>query len=137
MPREQPFRGLDVAIDLPAVPSSAGVARGALADVLRGEPDTDACDTAALLLTELVTNAARHVGGVMHLELGVDRDTVRVAVLDDSSARPCAAALPDWDSESGRGLFLVEALSDRWGSDALPEGKRVWFELDVHHEVVG
>ncbi|MDF3303324.1 ATP-binding protein, partial [Streptomyces sp. K1PA1] len=33
---------------------------------------------------------------------------------------------------SGRGLFLVDALSDRWGVEADPagSGKTVWTELD-------
>jgi hypothetical protein len=29
----------------------------------------------------------------------------------------------------GRGLWLVEALAARWGCEALPDGKRVWFEV--------
>lgn len=130
---DEPSACVSLAIDLPAVPASAGLARGALAGVLQRETDVDARETAALLVTELVTNAARHVGGTMHLEVGVDHDTLRVAVSDASPYLPTAAALPDWDSESGRGLFLIETLSDRWGSDALPKGKQVWFELCVHH----
>ena len=34
------------------------------------------------------------------------------------------------DAESGRGLFIVEYLADRWGHEAVPTGgKTVWFEL--------
>lgn len=32
---------------------------------------------------------------------------------------------------SGRGLFLVDKLSDRWGVDLLPRGKTTWFEMRV------
>ena len=129
---DEPSRCVGLAIDLPAVAASAGVARGALAGVLQRGTDADARDTAALLLTELVTNAARHVGGTMHVEVDVEQNTVRVAVCDSSPFLPGTGALPGWESESGRGLFLIEALSDRWGTDALPEGKRVWFELATH-----
>ncbi len=125
-------RCVGLSIDLPAVAASAGVARGALAGVLQRGTDSGARDTAALLLTELVTNAARHVGGTMHVEVDVEQDTVRVAVCDSSPYVPGAAGLPGWESESGRGLFLIETLSDRWGADALPEGKRIWFELATH-----
>lgn len=118
-------------LDLPAVPSSAGLARGALSGVLQRSSDHDARDTAELLLTELVTNAARHVGGVMHVEVGVSEDTIRVLVCDDSRVLPHAPELPEWESESGRGLFLLEELSDRWGAHTMPTGKCVWFELSV------
>jgi hypothetical protein len=33
---------------------------------------------------------------------------------------------------SGRGLFLIDKLADRWGVDLLPRGKTAWFELRVH-----
>ncbi|MFE7413956.1 ATP-binding protein [Streptomyces laurentii] len=35
------------------------------------------------------------------------------------------------DEESGRGLFLVAALADRWGIEYVTTGKRVWCELDA------
>ena len=118
-------------LNLPAVPASAAIARGVLDEVLLAPKDDEARDTAALLLTELVTNAARHVGGTMRVEVAVTHDTLCVRVCDTSPLLPAAANLPDWDSESGRGLFLLEALSDRWGAQTIPTGKCVWFELHV------
>ncbi|GAA1901502.1 hypothetical protein GCM10009716_09170 [Streptomyces sodiiphilus] len=46
---------------------------------------------------------------------------------DKSRARPvpCTAASTD---TGGRGLEIVEALSERWGTDLLGRGKRVWAE---------
>ena len=134
---DTPSRCVALAIELPAVPASAVLARGALSGVLQREADEDTRDTAALLLTELVTNAARHVGGSLRLEVLVEQETLRVEVLDGSPYLPAAPALPEWASESGRGLFLIEALADRWGADALPEGKRVWFELTVQERETG
>lgn len=118
-------------LDLPADAASAGVVRGAVASLLQRHVDQDARDTATLLVTELVTNAARHVGGALHVEAGVCDTTLRVEVCDGSRCLPVLAGLPDWESESGRGMVLLDALSDRWGAEAIPTGKRVWFELMV------
>jgi serine/threonine-protein kinase RsbW len=118
-------------LNLPAVPASAAIARGVLDEVLLAPKDDEARDTAALLLTELVTNAARHVGGTMRVEVAVTHNTLCVKVCDASAVLPHLANLPEWDSESGRGLFLLEALSDRWGAQELSTGKCVWFELHV------
>jgi anti-sigma regulatory factor (Ser/Thr protein kinase) len=52
-----------------------------------------------------------------------------VEVADEQQDTPVLFGVPDVLQESGRGILLVERLSDRWGSDALPTGKRVWFEL--------
>ena len=37
---------------------------------------------------------------------------------------------PGPDTVTGRGLMLVDALTDRWGSAPTDDGKVVWFELD-------
>ena len=36
-----------------------------------------------------------------------------------------------WDARGGRGLHLVEALSNRWGVQDGRRGKQVWFELKL------
>jgi hypothetical protein len=38
---------------------------------------------------------------------------------------------PSESRASGRGLFLVDTLSTRWGVSARAKGKQVWFELDL------
>ena len=38
---------------------------------------------------------------------------------------------PTRDEMGGRGMAIVDALSRRWGCDALPAGKVVWAELDA------
>jgi two-component sensor histidine kinase len=106
--------------------------RRALADLLADHADQDVNDTAALLVTELVTNAARHAGGDLRVRAGLRTDTLLVEVSDVSPQLPELVGLPAWEDESGRGLVLVDALADRWGSDPLPTGKRVWFELSVN-----
>ena len=116
-------------LDLPALPESAAPVRSALRELLGDTCEVQ--DTAALLATELVTNAARHAGGELRVRAGVRVDTLLVEVSDTSPALPELTGLPDWTAESGRGLVLVDALADRWGSDPLPTGKRVWFELSM------
>jgi anti-sigma regulatory factor (Ser/Thr protein kinase) len=93
----------------------------------------DATETAALLVTELVTNAVLHANGPS-LWLSVEEtttDVLHVTVRDGSRQgipRNCAQQ-PDQHRTGGRGLFMVDALSTRWGWEPLDIGKSVWFEL--------
>lgn len=87
-------------------------------------------DAAELALTELVANVVRHVPG-RHCSVLILRaeDGVRVEVADTCPRLPEAGSAGPLD-DGGRGLALVEAVSDRWG--VFPEpgrgGKTVWFE---------
>jgi hypothetical protein len=70
----------------------------------------------------------RHAGTPLTVRImPIDRG-IRLEVADDSTRglRVRDARLLD---EGGRGLFLVDALANRWGVDAHPVGKRVWAEL--------
>jgi anti-sigma regulatory factor (Ser/Thr protein kinase) len=99
----------------------------------------------ALVVSELVTNAvvaSTDVAGrpkytdasvglpVVHLRLWSDHVRIVVEVWDQSSLVP-EAKRPEPDAESGRGLVLVEALSERWGWERVLgwSGKVVWAEL--------
>lgn len=87
-------------------------------------------DQAQLLATELVTNAVRHGGPPVRVEVACDGSkgmTVRVS--DGSEAGPVLRNAGDTD-ESGRGVMLVDMLSDDWGVDrSAGDGKAVWFVL--------
>ncbi|MCX5197012.1 ATP-binding protein [Streptomyces sp. NBC_00249] len=88
-------------------------------------------DGAELALTELVANVVRHVPGRGCTVLILRRPQgLRVEVADGSAELPQPAAHDDPYAEGGRGLLLVEAVTDRWGTDPLPGGKTVWFECD-------
>lgn len=86
---------------------------------------------AELVVTELGANVARHTSDPEFFVEVVDDDArrlIHLAVTDgmDTDLRVTAAA---GDAESGRGLAIVEALSERWGVERTGTGKRVWVEL--------
>ena len=88
-------------------------------------------EDAVLLVSELVGNAVRHTGArVFGLRMRRRRGWIRVEVRDPSRGLPCLMPVQEMDI-SGRGLFLVDKLSDRWGVDLLPRGKTTWFEMRV------
>jgi Stage II sporulation protein E (SpoIIE)/Histidine kinase-like ATPase domain len=117
---------------LPPTAESASVARWLVTDLLRNLLDRDTLDTAALLTTELVSNAMRQTREELVLTVGLAVGRLRVGVSDSSHRRPQLVQVGSRDT-SGRGLHLVEALADRWGvePDERGLGKTVWFELDV------
>jgi anti-sigma regulatory factor (Ser/Thr protein kinase) len=85
---------------------------------------------AALLVTELVANVVDHSESEANftLELTFSDGWLRVSVADGSSVQPVVRELSQ-DRSRGRGLFLVQAIADRWGSEEHHGGKRVWFEM--------
>ncbi len=89
-------------------------------------------DAAELALTELVANVVRHVPG-RHCTLLILRRPggLRVEVTDGYPRPARTVEALDGLAEGGRGLRLVEAVTDRWGTVRLPGGKTVWFECDA------
>ena len=123
---------LAAAVDLPLGLEAAGLARRTVAQLLRGwHVDDDAWTDDVLLVTsELVTNAVRHGGHRVRLDLQLDADHLRVAVSDGSSVLPAQRA--DEQDESGRGLAIIAALAASWGVEARADGgKTVWVRLAV------
>ncbi len=108
---------------------SATEARRFVEDELRpaGAGEDTLCH-AQLLVTELVTNAARHAHSAVDLTIAGEHGRVRIEAHDDSSAIPIA---PRVDTETRhRGLQLIEDLSEGWGVDVRgDDGKIVWCEL--------
>ncbi|MEU6403997.1 ATP-binding protein [Streptomyces sp. NPDC046985] len=86
-------------------------------------------EDATLAVSELAANAVRHGSGrrmvVRVTRVGPNR--VRIAV-SDRSKKPPYLVTPSENASTGRGMHLIEAVSDRWGTDLLPWGKRVWSE---------
>ena len=124
-----------VTIDLrlPRAADAAGMARRSL-DAVRHRMDAVRYDDLRLLVSELVTNSVLHAGLDTRSWVGiwchVDPRVTRVEVTDPGSARLPEPRLPDPDDVSGRGLYMVRSLADRWGV-ASDGATRVWFELDT------
>jgi hypothetical protein len=81
-----------------------------------------------LLTTELVNNALWHGRGEAWLDVEVEPGLVRVGVSDGGGGQVKRTQQFSWP-EVGHGLRIIEAMSDEWGVQLLPDGKRVWFEL--------
>jgi anti-sigma regulatory factor (Ser/Thr protein kinase) len=113
---------------LPPRPSSAGVAREVLAWQLREWHIECLCDDAAVVVTELISNAVRHARTEVELKLVHLPDGVRMEVRDGCE-RPLERRPAADSAESGRGLHLVDALVARHGVDTDSGGKRVWVEM--------
>lgn len=95
----------------------------------------DLYDPASLALTELIANVVRHCpdrrAAVLILRLPEGRG-LRVEVTDPSSCPPLSTAVDEL-AEGGRGVGIVDAVTDRWGWVPLTDrpGKTVWFECDA------
>ena len=111
--------------------SSVREARGIVVDELRAAGCAgDAIDDARLLTSELVTNAVRHAGSATYgLTVRVGGGILRVGVTDGDTALPADPERPADGAESGRGMWLLDLIARKWGVDASPIGKCVWFEL--------
>ncbi len=118
--------------ELAAHPGSVAQARRlAHARLTRWSVCADTCDSAALVISELVTNAIVHTASRRVLcELHEHADTVRIAVRDEGCAPGEPHPSPQRpDEEHGRGLLLVDALCRAWGAQEHGPGLLVWAEL--------
>lgn len=78
----------------------------------------------AVVVGELAANAAIHAEGPATLTLtAVSGGGVEVAVADRTHE---PVTIAGEDGGGHRGLVLVDALSESWGVDQTPDGKRVW-----------
>jgi anti-sigma regulatory factor (Ser/Thr protein kinase) len=80
---------------------------------------------AALVPSELVTNAVLHGRAPIQLRLRLTARHAVIEVYDGTAVLP-RRMRPTPDDEHGRGLQLVASLADRWGTRPLPHGKSVW-----------
>ncbi|MFH8370935.1 ATP-binding protein [Streptomyces sp. NPDC018031] len=85
-------------------------------------PDT--VDDVLLTVSELVTNAHVHARSTAHVVLTWDDRCLHVGVHDSGGGVP-TRRVPDTTSPGGRGLALVDALSDHWHAHAREDGKTI------------
>ncbi|MEY9844141.1 ATP-binding protein [Streptacidiphilus sp. MAP5-3] len=123
---------LSASLTLPALACSVSRARRTFTALCA---DHESVDDGRLLLSEAVANAVEHT----------DTEEVRVVIqhhppsgrlicaVHDSDcevpASPAQTPGADADAESGRGLHLIESMSEEWGHLVRPDGKWTWFSL--------
>ena len=88
-------------------------------------------DDAVLVVNELATNASIHAGSPYSVSLRLDEDWLTVEVVDGSDALPEKREASPTE-RGGRGLTIVEALSESWGVRELHPGKALWATLYLH-----
>jgi anti-sigma regulatory factor (Ser/Thr protein kinase) len=121
--------GLKGWIELAPVPGSCYVARHLVTDVLSDSMTKEDLDLVVLLTSELVANAIVHTRGAIRLAVRQLRGCVRVEVSDDDGSHlPTVRRVPQ-ESESGRGMALVNALAEDWSVTARDWGKTVSFRF--------
>lgn len=115
----------------PNSPGSVTSARRFVQERLDGAP-RDIADAITVMTSELATNSIRHAES--EFEVGIDRTpaTIRVEVTDGGDGEPVVRD-PEPTAPSGRGLYIVEQLSDDWGIRPAPDGdaKTVWFTVSL------
>ncbi|MEU9440468.1 ATP-binding protein [Streptomyces sp. NPDC048304] len=114
-----------------AVPEEVATLRRVLKIHLRLWGLPELIERVQLCLSELVSNVITHVGAgtPSTLVVSMHGTHLRIEIHDpDSRALPTLNDAND-DAESGRGMVLVAACSDRWGVQLLPDRKCTWVEF--------
>ena len=110
-------------VSLPAGPMAPGKARGQVRATLQAWEVPVDTSVAALLTSELVTNAMRHeTGDTITLVITCGYGQLHVDVHDTSGELPVPLDGPP-DAETGRGLMLVAGLSSSWGYYRTPTAR--------------
>jgi anti-sigma regulatory factor (Ser/Thr protein kinase) len=110
-------------------PESVADARRFVRDVLSEEP-RETMEAAELMTSELATNSVRHAHSDFELAILLSRREIRVEVSDHGEGQPVPRS-PTPREHSGRGLQIVQELSEDWGITPSPNGKLVWFTLSL------
>lgn len=131
--QESPSPARDHRARLPSNPHAVPEARRQVRAAVRYWRLPVDIDVAALLVSELVTNAVTHDSRragprPVTLSIRCSDGRLRVEVHDTSPEPPLLTESSDC-AEGGRGLFLVDSLADSWGSYRTADGKAVFFVL--------
>jgi anti-sigma regulatory factor (Ser/Thr protein kinase) len=123
-------------LQLPFTASSVGVARRHLvSDLIEAGVCASAITDAALVISELLSNALRHAqplsGSGLRVAWDLDAESVRVSVGDGGGPTRPEPSEPTPTMTGGRGLRIVARLSRRWGTLCDDDGTTVWAEVPV------
>jgi anti-sigma regulatory factor (Ser/Thr protein kinase) len=112
----------------PATPEAPRLVRRRVERALTEWGRTDLVDDCLLVVTELATNAVRHVGSEFTVEVSRQDGGIYLGVSDATSAVPTARDVVP-SVPGGRGLHLIDATATRWGFVTGGGGKCVWAEI--------
>ncbi|SNT45320.1 SpoIIE family protein phosphatase [Actinacidiphila glaucinigra] len=116
---------------LPEGPDAAPIARAAARRQLEvWDLDAEIVYTSELIISEFVGNAIRYGSPPLRLRLILDQ-TLTCEVSDGAPSSPHVRHARTLD-ETGRGLFIIASLADRWGTRYHADGKSVWAEQSVN-----
>jgi anti-sigma regulatory factor (Ser/Thr protein kinase) len=124
---------------LPFTASSVGTARRRLvSDLIAADANDPAICDAALVLSELLSNALRHAvplpGAKLRVAWRLDTDNVQLSVRDGGGKTRPALGEPTQATTGGRGLRIVQMLSRRWGTSSDEEGTTVWAQVPIRRQ---
>ena len=129
-PRSSSDSLLRYSADFPAELESVARARHWVADVLAECDLSDLAETPCLLVSELATNSLRHAESPFQVTVELGSSELMLEVMDRSKELPVKAE-PGRADFGGKGLLFVDSLAASWGSRLLPDGKIVFFTLEV------
>jgi len=93
--------------------------------------DRDSVERVQLIATELLTNAVIHGGGTGLPRADLLGNVLRFEVRDLSTRLPRLRD-PEPNATNGRGLLIIDSVSDRWGVELMDDEKIVWSEVTVN-----
>lgn len=132
---ECPTYGFTVAAAVGAVPAARRRVVSLAKDLGLSMSD-QTLETVELLAGEVIANAVLYTDAPCHVSVTRADERLRVEVTDMDASLPSAVEAGPND-ESGRGLLLVDALADAWGTRPEPSGKTTWFEITPEPSIDG
>ncbi|MBF9129037.1 SpoIIE family protein phosphatase [Plantactinospora sp. S1510] len=117
-------------MEVPAEPTAPGRVRHWMSAQLTLWAVPEQVVSGAVLCTsELTTNALLHAGTAARVEIDLSPERLLVSVADSGTRGAVTRTRTEKLSSRGRGLGLIEQLSDAWGTDPTVRGSTVWFEM--------
>ena len=127
------MNGEEVEIPLHGTRADVGAGRRFVRDTLERWGHADVAEDAALVASELITNAVLHARTRLEVIVRRNDDRIRIEVVDRNRNLP-RIRRHSMQSGTGRGLHLVAAVAADWGAEARHDGKIVWVELAAQVE---
>lgn len=136
--------GVTAAIDVPVAPrtllafrpdeQAPALARQCVVDACKHWGISRVAKVASLVASELVTNAVVHARTPSVMTLRLANDTLHVSVRDNDPRpmlRPVPGLTGAHDGDHGRGLLILDAMAEKWGTHPTAGGKVVWATISV------